>query len=715
MMKENEAQYANMMNHPVPPGGGGLYKPGAMPDHGGMPGMAAPFRPKRPQSAFARSPAGPGAGVGGGGSPRTVLPHPSASGGGANFRPRSAGVKSGAAWKRAEQMEALREMCVHLKRTANALSEDNMKVKTRMMTVERELGRREKLLRELVQANRSGHGVTMDLKDRLSEERNLLSIFKRKCAALAKNLEERERAIHALKREPRFTRIVELETELQPWVAEIRRLDALMRAPSVELNSVAYAEVEAHKRRAEVSCRLELEKLEKQRTRILGELRDAESEHQEVMTDFLNKENELKHVDADAQGLAKEFKELVEKLAEHEELRKQIRRLSQEKDDHVARQEATKQQIQQIIRENNRQMTISHLTLKQIQDDESRDWMNDFFLFPQGEAGEQLFSCAELRFWEKLARRMWLLGQEGSLMLSDRLRAADSDSDGVLSVEELAGVLSGPGLSLDPADFSPDPAALEGWGSLLARMLSPGTPGLQPAPQSNPHFDGAADADRAPSIRWLDLLVLFDRLVQDAFVTSTSGRGVRNTRRSSEPLGPSAGGGAEGGGLLPRELLARIRSKAVRRNVFAEDIQESLTKFRSLSDVRKFFAETLGLGEADVERLLEVWEQTGSGGLLLRIPLSEAGLTKNKKDALIRKFAACVQKHKGELAEGFGIWGNPSRLTPEQFRTVCLDVLAHEMTQREVEDLQELYLAPGVEDELIDGKAVLENSTASSG
>lgn len=114
-----------------------------------------------------------------------------------------------------------------------------------------------------------------------------------------------------------------------------------------------------------------------------------------------------------------------------------------------------------------------------------------------------------------------------------------------------------------------------------------------------------------------------------------------------------------------------------------------------------------------VDCLADLYEQKGPNGLLLRVPMSEAGLPRNKRQTLTRKFARAVRKHQDELQEGFGIWGNPARLTPEQFRTVCLDVLAQELSAREVEDMKELCLSPG-DEEFINGETVLNEGAGAS-
>lgn len=315
--------------------------------------------------------------------------------------------------------------------------------------------------------------------------------------------------------------------------------------------------------------------------------------------------------------------------------------------------------------------------------------------------------CSELRFWGRLARRVGFLGQSGGLDLFGRLLSADTDGDGLLSPEELAGVLASPGVSLDAEDFCLDStAAGEDWSVLLERMIQ-GTPGLAGRQASTSTEQDAA----APVIRcrWLDLLILFDRLATwsaNGGAEETPGQGSGSP---SAPLEPAGMGSAEGGGLVSRDLLARLRARCLRCGIHAEDLKENLANLHSVKDVRAFFGAVVGLGEADVDSFAHLFEQAGPRGMLLRVPLSEAGLPSSKKQALLRKFATASRDRKEELWEGFGIWGSPERLTSEQFRTVCLDVLAQDLTPREVEDLKELYLFPSGE-EVIDGKKVLEGS-----
>lgn len=619
---------------------------------------APPKAPRRPRSAFGR-------------------PGPSAG------KPPLGAVRGSGSWKGVEQMEALREMCVHLKRTANALSEDNMKVKTRMMSVGRELSRRERLLRELC-GNTAG--ISMDLLERMREERNMLPIFKRKCASLANGLEERERAIASLKREPRFTRIVELETELGTWQAEIRRLDTLLSIPvgQLELSSVAQEEAEAHQTRAEIVIKNELATLERHRRTHETEMQAAKLNHQEVLSDFLDKEQELKKVQMNSRELAMEFKQLVSRLNEYEQLREHLQGLSVEKESHISRIQESKENIDALLRERSRRQTVSHNVLHQL--GRNPDVADEGILELFGS-----LDANELRSWVRLGRRGACPCHDpsgggtppasGGLFREFQtaaMKATDvpaESGEGLAGIADLAKVLG--------RTSEEDGKVDDSWEEQISQILSR-TPGLVLRDDHEP-----APAAQGGKCRWLDLLVLLDRL-HDASHRARPSPALPWNTVDGDP------------GLLSTDLIRRLRTRCLRQGVDAEDLRESITELKSVASCRAFFTGQLGLREEDVDRLCGVYEIKGSSGLLLRLPLSEAALYRSRRIALLARFERAAIIHKEELADGFGIWGNVQMLTPDQFRTICLDVLVQELSQREVEDLRDALLPPGAE--FIDGE-----------
>merc|ERR1719161_2151330 len=164
-----------------------------------------------------------------------------------------------------------------MKHQGNILNMQNTHLKTRLMTIDKELTKRERLLKQLVLANKSNQGVGADLVLKMREERNLLPIFKQRVKDLQRELQERDASIRDKKRNPQFTRILELEIELASWQHEVQRLDSLMQDPTEE-NPLAEAEVDIHKGRCD-KLKMEIEKLEKQKETLCSEVADLEAVH----------------------------------------------------------------------------------------------------------------------------------------------------------------------------------------------------------------------------------------------------------------------------------------------------------------------------------------------------------------------------------------------------------------------------------------------------
>lgn len=148
-------------------------------------------------------------------------------------------------------LRTLKAQCEELKQASNALSEENMKIKTRLLSMEHEFTRRDRLLKLVASNEKDGKGITQDVLEKLGDERNMIPILRRKEQDLRRQIEAKEEDVQKLKRHKDFTRIVELQVENTSWTRELLRLDSLLQNPSLEGNPVARAEVEVHKARVE--------------------------------------------------------------------------------------------------------------------------------------------------------------------------------------------------------------------------------------------------------------------------------------------------------------------------------------------------------------------------------------------------------------------------------------------------------------------------------
>jgi len=221
----------------------------------------------------------------------------------------------------------LQNACMELKTSANAIESENTKARTRLMAMERELQKRDRLLRQLMMLNKAGHGIGMDLVEKLREERNMLPIYKRRAQTLQTQIQEKDAEIKNLKRDPTFTRVIELQVEYASWTHETKRIEGLLLEPSVELNDAARREVEVHERRAE-NLEADLDKAEERRKELEAELVDVEADHASWLQQYKDKEKELKNQQDDTRDMAINFKQMLEERKQVEKLQNEIESMS---------------------------------------------------------------------------------------------------------------------------------------------------------------------------------------------------------------------------------------------------------------------------------------------------------------------------------------------------------------------------------------------------
>lgn len=220
-------------------------------------------------------------------------------------------------------LQQLREQCQDLKSTANALSEENLKMRTRVLALDRELQRRQRLLKQLAAANDAGIAVSVDLIEKLREERNMIPAFKKKASDLQAQIGKKDQEIREIKRDPCFTRIIELQVEYATWQHELQRLEGLLQEPSEAASEAARSEIEAHERRA-LRLADQLDAAEEQRLKAIADLADVELTHSSLLQSYNESEAELLREQQDTQDLAEQFRSMLQERRTAENLQAEV-------------------------------------------------------------------------------------------------------------------------------------------------------------------------------------------------------------------------------------------------------------------------------------------------------------------------------------------------------------------------------------------------------
>lgn len=519
---------------------------------------------------------------------------------------------------------------MELKRTANSLREENLKTRTRLRVLERDLQRRERLLRQLALTKKAGTCVDMDIIEKLREERNMLPIVRKKAQELHLQVDAKDEEIRELKRDPQFTRIIELQVDYATWQHEAKRLASLLQEAAPESNNVARREIEVHEQRAE-KLQKDLSAAGERRKKVALDLQEMEVDHADWLKQYHGKEKELQGQQELTRELAISFKKVLQE-------RKQLEQLQDE---------------------------IEEMNLSKRRYEDELNSGGNAPASPQGAASPARGASAALgRASVSQAARSGLPPQQGSrarVLLSAIGRAAasrsgdaslfaeflrrDTDSDGFLSMGELAQALAAFGLS----SFSQQ--------DLTALLdLCPRGDGAQPA-----------------QVRWLDLLMFIDRSVA----------AVR----------PPA---------LPP--VAPLRAACLRSELAVEEFQRRLCATATREQAEAFFA-GLGLESSVTAAWLALWDAHGPDGLLLRLPMGDIAIRKADFDSWFARCVDAVRKHKKDLLDSLTVWREDMMLEPDQFDTICLDVLGLQLSQDDIRDLA-LFISGGGGGH-IDGGALL--------
>lgn len=397
--------------------------------------------------------------------PRSAQPRP------ARTAPAAHGVHGG------QPMRALQEQCLELKRTANSLIEDNTKCRTRLMVLERELQRRERLLRQMVLLKKAGQGIDMDILEKLREERNMLHIFRQKAQDLQGQVEKKDGEIRKLKRDPQFTRIIELQVEYATWQHETKRLESLLMEPSPEVNDAARQEVEVYARRAE-KLGTALTVAEERRDKVAAELVELEADHADWLQKYQEKEQELQREQDLTRDLAISFKAVLQERKQAEQLQ-----------DEIEEMDLQKRRYEEELKPST---GVSSAASK-----ESLVWNAVSSSALQDNAVDCYSAAAPILC--AVRRAAAACAGEGALLRQLLIR--DRDADGSVSVEELKDALGAIGYFAGPGEVE-----------IMCAQLT----------------DSSGVEQR---IRWLDFLLILDRLGGSQSALTAAAPTLPNIRR----------------------------------------------------------------------------------------------------------------------------------------------------------------------------------------
>eukprot|EP00933_Yihiella_yeosuensis_P021150 TRINITY_DN16817_c0_g2_i1.p1 TRINITY_DN16817_c0_g2~~TRINITY_DN16817_c0_g2_i1.p1 ORF type:complete len:623 (-),score=138.14 TRINITY_DN16817_c0_g2_i1:267-2135(-) len=547
---------------------------------------------------------------------------------------------------------SLQALSRDLKCAAHAAGEENMRTRTRLMALDRELQKRDRLLHSMMQLRNSGMGLGIDMIDKLREERNMLPIYRRKAQEIQSQIEERDEEIKRMKRDPHFTRIIELQVEYASWQHETRRLESLLLEPSGDSNETAQKEVEINLSRVE-KLQAQLSKAEKRRAEVDEELEEMEADHAASEAAYKDQERELLKEQDLTRDLAVTFKQLLQERRDAEKLQDEIDELGLQCSSHQQELQAIRTQLK----------TLKELAAKR----ESMASAPPALVIsgtalytelpaPSGPSSESL----------RCIRRAGLRppkGSEASRTLFACLQLQDQDEDGLLSHQELLEALSR--WLFCPVD--PQDAAHQ-----LLELLE------------------SCSSEEAETARWLDVLTVLDCL----------GRSGTSAPSDAMPSRP------------PLPDLTSLRVACLRKNLCGAKFQEKLLAAESLSQAEGLFG-TKGLLELpapSAAEWLRIWQSHGSQSLLLQLPLTEVSATADSISAWRARCEDAVRAHRKELVESFTVWRADMLLTKDQFKMVCFDVLGTKLSE---DDVLDLGLLAGQESrsggaETIDGHTVLE-------
>lgn len=540
----------------------------------------------------------------------------------------------------ARALGALQRQCTDLKCAANTITEDTIKTKTRLMALERELQKRDRLLRQMALLQKAGQGINMDIIEKLREERHMLPIYRRRAQELQVQIEEKDQEIKSLKRDQHFTRIIELQVEYASWQHEAKRLDSLIQEPNPNVNPAAKREAEVQSERVQ-KLEAQLQAVEDRRANLADELAELETDHAAWMQTYQEREQELSRQQDLTREVAISFKKLLQDRKQAEQLQDELEEMALNKkhvEEDLAKAEISRQEELQAYQPPGRY----HVT--------------EAFLLAEQPPCTASPSSA-----------LWSLRRAGADCVGDdslfaRCMEHDQDADGLLTMPELVATLR----AWQGCRSNPDEAA-----AVLKEHYFA--------------IRGVSDSTASPRswdrIRWLDMLVMLDRLTPPP--------------EGEETVRPD----------LPE--LRPLRAACIRSGMSSEALQTRLLELKAEEQARAFFT-NMGLDRRSVPLWVAAWQSLGTYGLVQLLPLSEASRSEISLKAWKCRCADAVRSHKKELAESFTVWRPDMLLTEAQFQMVCNDVMGIELLDADIDDLALLVGAGFGTGETVQGSQVLQ-------
>lgn len=514
-----------------------------------------------------------------------------------------------------KRLDDLQKQCTELKCLINSTSEENLRNRTRLMTLDKELNKRERLLQTMLKLNHAGLGLQPEIVEKLREERNImLPLYRKKAQDLQQQILERENDHKAMKRDVLFTRIIELQVEFVSWKQEAIRLDAMM----AEEEDVVKKEIAVHEKRIQ-DLKQELKAVKDQQERIQGELEDEKAWHESSREQCEEKEEELRREQTLTREVAIQYKGLIQERKQAEKLQMEIEEMELDRKKDEEELEALQAGLSTGPLSARDRFTVTGAALSALP--------------VMDEPGLTLL-------------RRWYSRQ--SFELFQFLLLADGDQDGLLSLSELAeAMVNSHGCPLEPSEA----------GRLLFRLAS-------------------RVSDDPEKIRWLDLLVLLER------------------------LGP-----CPCNEKLPE--LQGLRGACLRRGLCSEELLRQLQAIDSKSQAEALFGgSALALPPQESAAWVEAWQKFGSERLSSLLPMDETTRSEEAMAAWLSRVKVAAQKNREELQMAFQVWRSDMLLTPDQFKMVCGDVLGRDLSHEDIEDLLLLCLDPSTH--AIDGRKLLE-------
>jgi chromosome segregation ATPase len=143
-----------------------------------------------------------------------------------------------------EDLARLYDQSLGLKKCGTAFSLENTRLRTRVQMLDRELGRRDRVLRDLSDLKTQRKALSKEKLEKIREERNMIIVYRKSCANFQLELDKKEAEVHELKRNLTFTSLVELDIDRAVWADEEARLRGLV-ANASDQNPSATSEVQA--------------------------------------------------------------------------------------------------------------------------------------------------------------------------------------------------------------------------------------------------------------------------------------------------------------------------------------------------------------------------------------------------------------------------------------------------------------------------------------